>query len=188
MCKTCTKCKIKKSIDDFHLRSERPSGVRSRCKDCCNLYRRRHYLSNKNKVKRQNREYYYLNKKTILAQQRNYEQKKYREDQNFRIAFNLRHRLCHAVKSNSKKGSAIQDLGCSIAEFKLYIENYFSLYLGMRWENYGVEWEFDHFVPLSSFDLSDRIQLQEACSWINIQPLWIADNRRKGNKIHGVYL
>lgn len=67
-------------------------------------------------------------------------------------------------------------------EFKLYIENYFPLYSGMSWDNYGNKWEIDHFLPLSSFDLTDRTQVQEACHYTNLQPMWVSENRRKYNK------
>lgn len=50
----------------------------------------------------------------------------------------------------------------------------------MSWENYG-QWEVDHIKSLASFDLTDPIQLAEACNFSNLQPLWALDNNRKGN-------
>lgn len=96
-----------------------------------------------------------------------------------RIVHNLRGRLYQALKHSYKSGSAVRDLGCSIAEFKLYIENQFEA--GMTWENYG-EWEYDHVQPLASFDLTDRQQFLEACNWLNIRPMWAGENRSRGRK------
>ena len=39
-----------------------------------------------------------------------------------------------------------------------------------------------HIRPLSSFDLTDKEQLKEACCYANLQPLWAKDNLSKGAK------
>ena len=100
----------------------------------------------------------------------------------------LRARLKIAIKKNYKRGSAIELLGCSIAELKRHLE---ALWLpGMSWENFGrlhaangpIHWQIDHKRPLSSFDLTDMGQLKIACHYTNLQPLWALDNRRKWNK------
>ena len=101
-------------------------------------------------------------------------------DMNFRLAEHLRSRITKAVKGDWKAGSAVADLGCSIPEFKLYIEHQFQE--GMTWDNYG-EWHLDHVLPLASFDLTDRMEFLEACNWLNLQPLWAEDNLRKGARI-----
>lgn len=36
--KVCSKCKEDKSISEYHKRSNRPSGVRSQCKECYKKY------------------------------------------------------------------------------------------------------------------------------------------------------
>ena len=95
------------------------------------------------------------------------------------LASILRRRFLLAVKNNQKSGSAVKDLGCSISEFKKYIESKFSP--GMSWENRGASgWHFDHIKPLCSFDLSDRDQMKVACHYTNIQPMWAIDNLKKG--------
>ena len=110
---------------------------------------------------------------------RKYQNKRVREDLNFRLARLLRSRIRHAVRGNSKIGSAVQDLGCSVEELKMYLEHKFQF--GMSWDNYG-EWHVDHILPLSRFDLTDRKQFKKACRFTNLQPLWAEDNLRKGNK------
>ena len=99
-----------------------------------------------------------------------------------RITGNLRSRLRAAIKNNYKNGSAVRDLGCSISEFKKYLESLWQL--GMTWDNYGLSgWHIDHIVPLVSFDLTNREQFLKACHYINLQPLWAKDNLKKGSKI-----
>lgn len=85
-----------------------------------------------------------------------------------------------AIRRVPKTGSAVKDLGCTIVEFRAYLETLFQE--GMTWENYG-EWHIDHIIPLSSFDLSDRDQVLKACHYTNLQPLWAKDNLRKGAKL-----
>ena len=99
----------------------------------------------------------------------------------YKIRASLRTRLYLAVKGGYKNGSAVRDLGCSIEEFKRYIEVLFSE--GMTWENWGRDkgrWHIDHKKPLSAFDLKDRAQFLEAAHYTNLQPLWSEENLSKG--------
>lgn len=47
--KVCSTCKINKDISSFHKNPKKKDGVQSKCKDCCSLYHREHYLKNKQK-------------------------------------------------------------------------------------------------------------------------------------------
>lgn len=102
---------------------------------------------------------------------------KIKVDLQFKLKSYLRNRLNKAIANNYKKGSAVRDLGCTIDEFKTYIENQFVY--GMSWENWGNEhggWHIDHIIPLYKFDLTDREQLLKACHYTNLRPLFIKDN------------
>jgi hypothetical protein len=101
----------------------------------------------------------------------------------YKLSDNLRGRLRKAIKGNQKSGSAVKDLGCTIDELKTYLESKFLN--GMTWDNYGLRgWHIDHIKPLSSFDLSDRKQMLEACHYTNLQPLWAKDNLVKSDNIN----
>lgn len=100
------------------------------------------------------------------------------------IAINLRSRLSQAIRNNYKSGSAVNDLGCSIEQLRIHIESKF--YVNpetgemMSWNNYGRKgWHIDHIRPLCRFDLTDAVQLKEACNYNNLQPLWFKDNLEK---------
>jgi hypothetical protein len=82
-----------------------------------------------------------------------------------------------ALRGNFKSGSAVHDLGCSIADLKTYLENKFTE--NMTWDNYG-DWHIDHILPLDSFNLTDREQFKQAVHYTNLQPLWAQDNLIKG--------
>lgn len=56
---------------------------------------------------------------------------------------------------------------------------------GMTWDNWGKVWEIDHIVPLAKFDLRNPEHVKRSNHWTNLQPLWKADNRRKGARCAG---
>ena len=86
------------------------------------------------------------------------------------------------MKGNSKKGSAVRDLGCTIAELWAHLESQFQP--GMTRDNWGVAWEVDHFYPLSMADLTDRTQFLAVNNWQNLRPMTPAENDSKDNKVY----
>ncbi len=146
----------------------------------------KYYQSNKEAINEYNREYYWTNREQLLKKQKSnrekinaYHRARVKNNIQFRLSCVLRTRLLGALKGNAKRGSAVSDLGCSIAELRVHLENQFQD--GMTWENQG-SWHIDHIKPLSRFDLTDREELLEAVNFNNLQPLWAEDNLRKGAK------
>lgn len=92
----------------------------------------------------------------------------------------LRSRLAHAVSTGQKSGSAVSDLGCSVADFRLHIESQFQP--GMSWDD-RESFELDHIHPLAKADLSDRAQFLAVANWRNYQPLTRSDNAAKSDAI-----
>ena len=103
-----------------------------------------------------------------------------------KIAINLRSRFSEMIRGKNKCGSAVKDLGCSLQEFKLYLESKFEPW--MTWDNYGKynkckdTWQIDHIKPLSSYLLSNREEVLKACHYANLQPLLAKDNLVKSSK------
>jgi len=82
------------------------------------------------------------------------------------------------VKSVKKLNRTNEYLGCTIQEFKDYMEKLFSE--GMSWDNHG-KWHIDHIRPISWFDLTKEEEIFKAFNYTNCQPLWAKDNMRKHN-------
>lgn len=84
-------------------------------------------------------------------------------------------------KLNVQLDSKFDLIGCTVFQLASHLE---SLFLpGMTWENHSRNgWHMDHIRPLASFDLNDPEQLESACRYTNLQPLWAEDNLKKGDK------
>lgn len=140
---------------------------------------------NKEKIKAYkktyHKKYYTKNKQRILARLIRTRKIKYKVDPQFRLRICVAVRLASAMKHGYVAGTAIESLGCSIKEFKQYLEKKFKP--GMTWDNYGYNgWHVDHIKPLCIFDLTDKNQLAEAAHYTNMQPLWKDENFKKGGK------
>lgn len=122
----------------------------------------------------------YKKNRAKWSKESNYTMNRYNSDLNFKLKVILRNRLLQSVKTDAKAGSAVSDLGCSIEDFKKYLEAKFII--GMTWDNIG-QWHLDHVVPLASFDLTDRAQFLKACHYSNMQPLWKEDNLKKSDSV-----
>jgi len=94
-------------------------------------------------------------------------------------------------RRKAKSGSAVEALGCTGEEFRVYLEAKFYPHPEtgeeMTWNNWSqTGWHIDHIVPLSSVDLSDAAQMLKVCHYSNTQPLWMVENLRKGSKLSDV--
>lgn len=162
-------------------------------------YRNEYYLKNKEELNKAHKEYYLLNKDKMdkyykLYREQNKEQSrinykeyylknknkinKYKQDYlnnniDVKIKHRLRCRISMAMRSKdaNKCTSSSKLLGCSIHEFKKYLEGKFTK--GMNWENYGKNgWHIDHVIPCDSFDLTIPDQQKKCFHYSNLQPLW----------------
>lgn len=97
---------------------------------------------------------------------------------------NRRTRRNHAL-SGQRKGTFLQDLGCTVAAWKVYLESKFRD--GMSWENYGSVWHLDEIIPVSAWNLQDPDHWKACWHWTNSQPLLVAENLRKGGASRADY-
>ena len=106
-----------------------------------------------------------------------YIKNKYHNDINFKLRALHRSRTNIALKNNSKHFSSRESLGCSIKNYKEYLENQFDS--NMNWENWGPYWEIDHIIPLNTFDLSKRSNQLIGFNFKNTRPLEKSLNRSR---------
>jgi len=206
--KICTKCGEKKSLTEFYSWNNRISCCCKQCfrnksanyrlKNADKISKDQHeiYLKNKDKRKEYNDKYREINKKRISDQRKKFreenkdkvrnQRKKLRQtNPKVKIIIYLRNRFNEVIKRNTKSGSTIERLGCSIDFLKKHLESKFQE--GMTWDNQGINgWHIDHIRPLASFDLSKKSEQFKACHYTNLQPLWEEDNLAKSDKYNPI--
>lgn len=189
--KTCTKCFYKKSITEFGANKR---GTLSWCKACSAVLKRStiksrvviglcgdcgsddtdgYYYCSRCRANRK------LYKRAPMAQvkRRDRDNERRRTDIQYRLSRILRKRLYGALHGDTRYASHVRDLGCTMPELIIYIENQFTN--GMSWENYGNgtdKWNIDHIIALADVDLTDREQLLKVVHYTNLRPLWQREN------------
>lgn len=142
-------------------------------------YKRIYHIENKEKLKELNSKWREGNRESIRDNSRMYISNKRNTD----VLFKLKDRISGLIRSSIvskgyKKSHRTESiLGCTIQEFKEYIENKFTE--GMSWENHG-EWHLDHKTPVSW--AKSEFEIYDLNHYTNFQPLWRIDNLSKGNR------
>jgi hypothetical protein len=146
--------------------------------------RKEQYIKHKEKRLLAVKKYSKNNKNKIRKKRAEYTINRYHNDPAFKIKMTLSRRMRALIK---KDGSRTVDLiGCSIDDLKKHLEAKFTD--GMNWGNYGRNgWHIDHILPCASFDLTKKKQQKICFHYTNLQPLWEADNIRKGDKILDIF-
>lgn len=87
-----------------------------------------------------------------------------------------------AIRLDTRASSSVEEfLGYTAQDLRSHLGSLFAD--GMSWDAFmRGEIHIDHIRPVSSFDLADDEQIKECWSLANLQPLWAADNMRKGAK------
>lgn len=188
--KKCQKCKKLKSIEDtthFGICKSNKDGFQRACKVCRkseNKKRLEYYHNNKDSIKIQRKEYRNRpetkeNREKYKKRRNELERKKRKENLHFRCYELMRTKFHKFVKG--QKNSCINYLKCSKDFFREWIEFRFESW--MNWDNQGSEWDFDHIIPVNSFDLKDDNQVKICFHWTNFQPLEKSENQKKSDKI-----
>ncbi len=139
------------------------------------------FIKHRERYRESAKKWYQKNKEKCNARGR----ERYRTETNYKLMCEIRSGIGRALRCRSikKNHPSIKYLGCTVEEFKVYIESKFTD--NMTWDNHGrgeEYWHLDHIKPLSSIDLGDVEQLKQACHYTNYQPLWEKDNLSKGSK------
>lgn len=157
------------------------AGYYQRHKEECNEQSRQHYADNRLKTLERQGQYQRDNWDSILKYNREHKKARRKKDPCYRIEHVLRSRLNNALKGHYKSGSAVRDLGCSVAEFRAKLESHWQA--GWSWENYGTVWVIDHYFPLAWADLEDRTEMLAACNHRNLRALSKEENGQKSDTV-----
>ena len=187
--KKCTKCNEEKSFDDFCKQKRYKDGYQSQCRSCINEKTKQYYQENKEKIKKfykqhykENKQYYKQYNQKSKERINKYLKQKRQTDSIFKFKSNVRSLISSSFKRGTNQFSKTAKteiiLGCTIEEFRTYIESKFKI--GMSFENHG-EWHLDHIYPISlAKSEKEVIKLNH---YTNFQPLWAEDNIKKSNQI-----
>ena len=149
-------------------------------------YMRRYTQSTEFKEKRKedyknNKEKYRKYWKNDSENRRKRENNRYRNDLDYNITRRLRSRFFKATHRVRKEKSVLSIIGCTIDEFKSYLEPLFSE--NMSWELFQKgEIHADHIIPCEAFDMENVIHQQACFYYKNFQPLWESENHMKRDK------
>ena len=210
----CIVCGKTLPIDEFEITKGKSGGHSYRCLNCAREYKykwakenrdkilasrkakkeadpeaykdKKHdeYMRHRDKYRESGKRYYEENKYAFIQQCIAYKKRRYKEMPHTKIADNMRQRVRAALKGLSKADHTLDMLGCTIEEYKTYLEQRFTP--NMSWDNYGFYgWHIDHIIPLAMFDLSDPEEQKKAFHYSNTQPLWWSDNLKKGARYIG---
>lgn len=180
--KICNKCNIEKDFNEFRIHNTNKDKLTNSCKSCINEYQNfRYSVTRKSKRVK-------LTKEEKTEKYRIWQNNRKRIDPNFKLDRNIRNLIQNSFKvvNNKKSSKTVDILGCTVKEFKNYLESKFEDW--MNWQNHGKYngtfnsgWDLDHIVPVSSAKTSeDIIRLNH---YTNFQPLCSKVNRfNKRNK------
>jgi len=143
-----------------------------------------YYQNNKSLYKEYGKKYREANKEIIKIKKNSRQFNRRKEDCLYKLKGNISAliRISFIKQNYKKKNKTVDILGCSMIEFKKYLEAKFENW--MTWDNKGnpkdgvfeinKTWDIDHIIPISSATTEDDVirlnhytNLQPLCSYIN---------------------
>jgi hypothetical protein len=175
--KICRVCEKKKKEKEFNKK-------RSECKNCQSRNWKQYYQKNKEQLLLKQKENPEQNRKKVkkfASKNREKINKKrrenYKNDENLQLKNKYRKETYMLfLKKNVKYSSLI---GCSSNFFRKWIKS--QLHSTMNIHNYGIIWELDHVIAVSSFNLKNKNQVKLCYHWENVRPCFCFHNKQKKN-------
>ena len=160
-------------------------------------YSNEYYATHKEECLAKNKAWMEANKEHRHAYEKEYRQankdkrnakrlERYSTDPAYKLECTLRARMAQKLNRAKigRESGTMELLGCSTGRLMEYLTAHFQP--GMNWHNQGNgvdQWNLDHRLPISSFNLTDPEQQKQAFNWLNLQPLWSRDNFAKSAKV-----
>jgi len=175
--KICSRCKLTKNPNDFHLDKTKVSGLASKCKECAIRASRAWYEANKGRVLADSRAAYAIDPTVKNQQAKRWREKnadrKRQIDKAWREA---NHETVRAAKMR-RKVTKIQRRRPYDKEFFQLVEVEAHHLAAIRQDCTGVQWHVDHIVPLRSKIVSGFH------NEFNLAVITARQNMIKGNRI-----
>lgn len=146
-------------------------------------YSRKYYQTHKALCHHRTTEWRKNNREYANAKMLERHKRRLQENPNYRFSYNIRGRIRGLLRGHRKSASTEQLLGCTVAEFRKYLETQWEPW--MSWDNYGNkhgQWCIDHVMPVYAFDLSDPDQQKLCFHYTNLRPLCCKLNREKWHR------
>lgn len=179
----CLNCNRILPVTQFYKDCYQKTGYDCWCKDCRRELQIRRLNTEEGKEYNRIQAKKYRQTEKGKEHVRTYNNEKFKQDIDFKIAKLLRNRILRVLKGNIKSGHTLNLLGCSIDELKAHLEMQFEP--GMTWENQGGKdgWQIDHIIPCAKFNLSIP-ECQRICfNYRNLQPMWAKENNIKKDSL-----
>ena len=142
-------------------------------------------------ISKQKQGYYLRNKERIIKRTMSYAKKISQSN----TKQGIHHRIVRACRTRMwgiltvkgrKSAKTLELLGCTKDFLKKHLESQFESW--MTWENYGKKsairnWDIDHIIPCSKFDMTCPLQQHACFHYSNLQPLEHIKNIKKRDKI-----
>jgi hypothetical protein len=129
--KTCSNCKIKKPFEEFSKDNSKKDKHFSLCKDCAKIHKKQYRKENQDKIKEYTNLYYQDNTEKIRLSIKN--SIKNRKN-NYPFINSLGMKISKLNKRFKTSFKIIDLLGCSLDDFKSYIESQFQDWI--NWNTY----------------------------------------------------
>jgi hypothetical protein len=206
--KTCTKCKIKKSLSSFHKNKAYKDGYRYECKSCrknevikygewskrhpekAKQSREKYKKNNKEKLKTAAKAYYEKNKEKIHKINDEYYKKNKNRLNNIKLKnskIKRRDDINYKIKCNIRgriRHALKNNLkkGSSLELLGCSIKK-LKNHLGIRtWYNSN-KYHIDHIIPCSIYNFEQEIEQKKCFNWRNLRLIKKEENISKHNKI-----
>ena len=144
-------------------------------------YHKKYQIENRDRINEVKKKYNLKNKIKIRKNKKEWKIKNWRENEEFRLKENLRHRIYMALKGTVKSKKTMDLLGTSIDNLWIHLEKTFKS--GMNKKNYGKIWHVDHKIPCAAFDLTKPNEQIKCFHFTNLQALFVKENLSKGAKL-----
>jgi len=164
--KTCSKCKQRKTLDQFYSDVSMKDGLNGWCKSCCSARAAKYYLSNKKTILAKNSGWHYGNKERHSKLNDNWwsrhPEKKAIKDKRFNKN-HPEHDLTHQENRRKRKLNAAGD-GVTSEQWRDVLDEYHHCcgYCGKKGKL-----TLDHIVPLAKGGAHDISNIVPACRSCN---------------------